>query len=114
MTGFLFEAGWLRRTLTRLLPARCAALLGPVTLARGALWSHRVHSRGLALTCHEGWVWLTREGDAIDHVLAAGDTVRLDQPGLVVVQALRSARFELQNDTHGQSTMAPARGLAVR
>jgi len=99
MLDFLFDSGWLRRVLARLLPERCAGLLGTVTLARGALWSHRVHSCGLTLTCHEGWVWLTREGDAKDHVLAAGDTVLLDQPGLVVVQALRPACIELQRET---------------
>jgi hypothetical protein len=53
MMGFLFKAGGLRRALARLLPARCAGLLGTVTLARGAIWSHRAHSRGLTLTCHE-------------------------------------------------------------
>ena len=114
MLGFLFEAGGLRRALARLLPGRCAGLLGPVALAQGALWSHRVHSRGLTLTCHEGWVWLTREGDARDHVLAAGDTVRLDHPGLVVVQALRAARFELQREPQGQSVMPHAPGVASR
>jgi Protein of unknown function (DUF2917) len=114
MMGFLFEAGGLRRALARLLPERCAGMLGPVTLAQGSLWSHRVHSRGLTLTCHDGWVWLTREGDARDHVLAAGDTVRLDQPGLVVVQALRAARFELQRGTQGQSMMPDASGVAAR
>lgn len=114
MLHLLFDSGWLRRALARLLPARCAGLLGTVRLARGALWSHRVHSRGLTLTCHEGWVWLTREGDAQDHVLAAGDTVLLDQPGLVVVQALRPACIELQRETHGRSTMVHARGAAAR
>ena len=74
-----------------------------VTLARGEIWSRRVHAAGSTLTCHEGWVWLTREGDARDYVLAAGDSVRLDKPGLVVVQALRTARFELQRAAVAQA-----------
>lgn len=114
MLGFLFRAGWLRRALARLLPARCAGLPGPVTLARGAVWSHRVHPHGLTLTCHEGWVWFTCEGDSRDHFLAAGATVRLDQPGLLVVQALRPARFELRRETEGQSALAHASGVAAR
>jgi DUF2917 family protein len=52
-----------------------------------------VQAGGLRLTCHEGLLWLTREGDSRDEVVKAGGSVRLDGPGLVVVQALRSARF---------------------
>jgi hypothetical protein len=48
------------------------------------------------------------------NVLAAGDTVRLDQPGLVVVQALRPARFELQRVTLGRTALPHAPGVAAR
>jgi hypothetical protein len=93
---------------------RCPAGYGTVTLARGEVWSRRVRSCGFTLTCHEGWVWLTREGDAEDHVLAAGDSVQLDQPGLVVVQALRSASFELQRVTRERAALPHAAGMASR
>jgi len=66
----------------------------PVSLARGALWS--THTRGgepLVLTCGNGQLWLTCEGDARDYVLGPGDTLRLEAPGHWVVQALRPARF---------------------
>lgn len=95
----LLGSEWMRRAFAKLLPVRCPVGYGTVTLARGGLWSRRVRAAGSTLTCHEGWVWLTREGDARDYVLAAGDSVRLDKPGLVVVQALRTARFELQRAT---------------
>jgi hypothetical protein len=74
-----------------------------VALPGGALWSHTVHSSELTLTCHEGWIWLTREGDAKDHVLTAGRALRLDRPGLVVVQALRTARFSLGREPESQA-----------
>ncbi len=99
MMGFLLGSGWLRGTVARLLPTRCGGMHGTVSLMQGALWSQRVGSCKHTLTCHEGRVWLTREGDAEDHLLAAGDTLRLDQPGLVVVQALRPAGFELSRAT---------------
>lgn len=64
-----------------------------VALHEGGVWSRRLRARSLRLTCCEGLLWLTREGDVRDTVLNPGDSVRLDGPGLVVVQALRPARF---------------------
>lgn len=96
MMRSLLDSGWLRRTLERWLPPRCAGTPGPTSLVQGALWSHRVRSCEHVLACHEGVVWLTCEGDATDYILTAGDTLRLEKPGLAVVQALQAARFELQ------------------
>ncbi len=64
-----------------------------VVLDEGSVWSHRVRAGGLRLTCRECLLWLTHEGDPSDTVMEAGGSVRLDGPGLVVVQALRPARF---------------------
>lgn len=65
-----------------------------VVLDEGAVWSLRLRTGGgLRLTCREGLLWLTREGDPSDKVVQAGGSVWLDGPGLVVVQALRPARF---------------------
>ncbi|QSQ28523.1 DUF2917 domain-containing protein [Pyxidicoccus parkwayensis] len=67
---------------------------GPLCLELGATWSAHLHGgQHLALTCADGQLWLTREGDARDYVLGPGDTVQVDAPGHVVVQALRAARF---------------------
>ncbi len=84
-----------RAAVTRWLGARGEGISTLVALPRGTLWSEHVHASGLTLTCQDGWIWVTCEGDAKDHVLTAGRCVRLDRPGLVVVQALRSARFTL-------------------
>lgn len=94
MGSLLLPLG-LRALLARLLSPQRDDAYTTVTLAPGALWSHRVRSSGDTLTCHEGRVWLTREGDAADHVLRVGDSVSLEGAGLVVVQALRPARFSL-------------------
>lgn len=95
MMGTLLDSGWMRRTVARWIHMRCAEAPGTVSLRQGSLWSHSVRSCGHVLTCREGLMWLTREGDAEDHFLAAGDSLWLEHPGLVVVQALRPARFEL-------------------
>lgn len=86
---------WLRALAERLRPApHRDGSEAPVWLARGAMWSTHTHGgERWVLTCGNGQLWLTCEGDATDYVLGPGDTVRLDAPGLVVVQALRPARF---------------------
>lgn len=53
-------------------------------------------SRGLLLRVRSGSLWVTLEGDATDHWLEAGASLRLEGPGLVVIEAVASpARFEL-------------------
>ncbi len=91
----------LRAVVTRWLGTQSELTSTLVGLPGGALWSFSGHSDELTLTCHEGWLWLTREGDAKDYVLTAGACVRLDKPGRVVVQALRSARFSLGREEPG-------------
>ncbi|SEM23079.1 Protein of unknown function [Stigmatella aurantiaca] len=81
--------------LTKRMSQRCLDSLATVTLSLGELWSHRMHAPGASLRCHEGCVWLTREGDLSDHVLRAGEALRMEGPGLVVVQALGTARFSV-------------------
>ncbi|MDC0712419.1 DUF2917 domain-containing protein [Stigmatella sp. ncwal1] len=90
--------------LAKRMPQRCLDSLATVTLSLGGLWSHRLRTAGLSLRCHEGCVWLTREGDACDHVLQAGEALRVEGPGLVVVQALGAARFSLSPE--GSLTLA--------
>ncbi|MCP3140079.1 DUF2917 domain-containing protein [Pyxidicoccus xibeiensis] len=88
---------WLRALAERLRPGvQRSYTAGPVSLERGATWSVRTQAdESLTLTCGEGLLWLTREGDSRDYVLNPGQTVRLEVPGRVVVQALRPASFRL-------------------
>ncbi|MFP2913496.1 DUF2917 domain-containing protein [Pyxidicoccus sp. 3LFB2] len=88
---------WLRALAERLRPgARWDGSEEQVRLARGDTWGvHALGGEHLALTCDDGQLWLTCEGDSRDYVLGPGHTVRLEAPGHVVVQALRSARFNL-------------------
>jgi hypothetical protein len=67
-------------------------------LEPGGLWSRRLRGEGLRLTCCEGQLWLTREGDVTDTVVSAGESVRVEGPGLMVVQALRPARFSTRGE----------------
>ena len=89
-------AEWLRALAEWLRPgARRSGPEESVSLAQGGTWSVHLHGgENLALTCGEGLLWLTLEGDSRDYVLSPGHTLPLE-PGHVVVQALRAARFRL-------------------
>ncbi|WP_257451366.1 EamA family transporter [Archangium lipolyticum] len=65
-----------------------------LALAQGALWTYLPRMGGLRFSCREGRVWLTREGDAEDHVLEPGDVLQMEGHGRVVVQALQPARLD--------------------
>lgn len=103
---------WMRALAERLRPGtRGDGSTGPRCLARGAMWSAHLHGgEHLALTCAEGQLWLTCEGDARDYVLGPGDSVHMDASGHVVVQALRSARFCLARWSSGVGPEMNRRG----
>jgi hypothetical protein len=100
---------WMRTMKDWLLGARWASRAGAVRLARDEVWgAHTSGGEPLVLTCEEGLLWLTREGDSRDFVLRPGDIVELGRPGHVVVQALRPARFLL---TRAAAGVAPGTRL---
>lgn len=99
-------ADWLPRP-----GARWGALAGAVRLARDEVWGVYTHGgEPWVLTCAEGLLWLTREGDSRDFVLRAGDAVHLGSAGHVVVQALRPARFSLSRAASGAAHGARPHG----
>jgi hypothetical protein len=64
--------------------------LEPISLAARCL--HRIeNARGVQVTCVRGSIWITQERDARDIILAAGQSVVLDRPGLAVAFAFRDA-----------------------
>ena len=51
--------------------------------------------RGVRVHVTQGRVWLTRNGDIKDYVLAAGDAMELESRGLVVLFGLTEASLQL-------------------
>jgi hypothetical protein len=43
---------------------------------------------GACIRCTTGTLWLTQQGDLDDHLLKAGQSFTLDQPGIALVQGL--------------------------
>jgi Protein of unknown function (DUF2917) len=54
-------------------------------------------ARGALVRCLEGLVWITQDGDRADHIVAAGDSFRVDRDGSVIVQATRPARVAIES-----------------
>jgi hypothetical protein len=66
--------------------------LEPIALAAGSV--HRIeNAKGERVSCVRGSAWITQEGDARDLILAAGQSVVLDRPGLAVVYAFKETVF---------------------
>lgn len=63
-------------------------------LAKGALLKLR-DAQGRGVAVRSGCLWITQEGDPRDLFVGAGQSVRLDRGGLVVIEALADARLLL-------------------
>ena len=64
--------------------------LEPITLATRSV--HRIeNAKGIRVPCVRGAIWVTQEDDPRDLILAAGQSVVLDRPGLAVVYAFEDA-----------------------
>jgi hypothetical protein len=72
---------------------------GALGMARGSVLRIR-NAQGLVLQVHEGALWLTQEGDALDRYLGPGASFRLDRGGLAIAQAISA---------HARLTVIPPR-----
>lgn len=52
----------------------------------------------LSLLCLEGELWLTRDGDATDHIIQAGEQFPVRRRDRVTVQALRPSRIRVSEN----------------
>lgn len=63
-------------------------------LAKGSLLTLR-EAQGRGVAVFSGSLWVTQDGDRRDLVVEAGDSMRFDRGGLVVLQALHDTRLLL-------------------
>ena len=82
-------------------------MLAPITLEPIALAARSVHrienAKGVRVSCVRGAAWITQERDTRDMILASGQSVVLDRPGLAVVYAFKDAMITL-----GEAVQLPA------
>jgi hypothetical protein len=68
--------------------------LTDISLAKYSTWSIKGDRRGDVITCLNGMLWITQEGDFKDYVLDSGRSFWVTRRGSVVLQALDSSRFK--------------------
>ena len=51
---------------------------------------------GTRIVARRGTVWVTQEGDRLDHIVSAGEALVLARRGRTVVQALQPARIAIR------------------
>ena len=64
-----------------------------ITLTANSLWSAYCNPNEIQIECQEGEVWITQEGDHRDIIIEAGQGYRVEKRGLLIVQAIGSARI---------------------
>ena len=67
--------------------------LTDITLDKYKIWSLEGYRRGDVISCKNGVLWITQEGDLKDYIIEAGRDFWVTKPGGMVVQALVDARF---------------------
>ena len=70
-------------------------MLAPLSLEPVEIKAQSVHrienAKGVRVSCVRGPTWITQEHDPRDLILASGQSVVLDRPGLAVVYAFKDA-----------------------
>jgi len=74
-------------------------------------------AEGTRITCIEGWVWITMDGDSRDMVLRAGEHFVIDRPGMTLVSGMRRSVLVLREPAaiepaHRAPDARPARAIA--
>ncbi len=72
--------------------------IGEMTIHRGDLWSADTDVLSFYVTCQEGTVWITQEGNIQDFFLEPGARFFISKPGQVIAQALTDARIVVTRD----------------
>ena len=60
---------------------------------------------GCTLHCSSGLLWITQEGDSRDHIMYAGERMKIESSGRVVVSAAKDSSFSIAA-THERKSFA--------
>ncbi len=68
--------------------------LTEITLPKHKVWSIEGNRHGDMISCKNGILWITQEGDMKDYVIEAGRNFWVTKPGTTIVQALDNSQFK--------------------
>ncbi len=87
-----------------------------ISLPKFKTWSIEGDRRGDVISCSNGALWITQEGDLKDYVVEAGKDFWVTKPGMVVIQALDNAQFKYslnEQPNHIEANRQPLRQASV-
>lgn len=62
---------------------------------------------GCTIQCRSGLLWITQEGDTRDHVIYAGERMKIESKGRVVVSAAKASSFSIGEAHERRSDFLP-------
>jgi hypothetical protein len=65
-----------------------------ITLNKYGLWTMEGDRRGDVISCTNGTIWVTQEGDMRDYILDRGQDFWVTRRGTLILQALENAQFK--------------------
>ena len=68
--------------------------LTEISLSKDKMWSIEGDRRGDVISCTNGTLWVTQEGDPRDYILEQGRNFWVTRSGTVIVQALNDSKFK--------------------
>jgi hypothetical protein len=81
-----------------------------ITLDKYGLWNIEGNRSGEVISCLNGRLWITQEGDLRDYVLEPGQEFWVTRAGTMIVQALENSKFKFslnEIDNHVESNHQP-------
>jgi hypothetical protein len=81
-----------------------------ITLDKYCLWEIEGDRRGDVISCLNGTLWITQQGDLRDYILEPGQDFWVTRSGTVIVQALEKSKFKFSLDeiqNHVESNHQP-------
>lgn len=67
-----------------------------IRLAKGEIHTLDLHAGAQEVTVHSGSFWITHEGEGKDHLLKAGEALRVSAEGMTVIEALQTGEIVLR------------------
>jgi quercetin dioxygenase-like cupin family protein len=67
-----------------------------VTMNANKILKTHINRNRKTITCLQGKIWVTQEGDLADHVLSAGDEMVTRKDGVVLIQAMGNAAIKIE------------------